>query len=389
MHEAVAPVRLEVGLRRAPRGERVGPRPCPPQVVGLLADLDDRAVRQARQHRRHLAPGHRHHDLVQHRQPLRPPAQQHERMAEAEPAERRQVGVVVALGDGDDVGERGVGRRRVLVDHQRGQRPGDLDVAPFDAVEPGVDDQPPGALVPPGGRRVRPGDVEGEPEPERAPSGAPATSSSSMQAWYARAHASVLSPSAPVRNRAIANRSRSSTASGAAPSAAPSATTASPHLRCAHASRPLSSVPATRTVSPTTARSAHHRGPDPQDGWHAACRRETPVGGRQARRQGRRGIDDVRRCVESVRRRGGGPRPAGDVARARRRGARHPADDGLAGDVPPAAGRAARRARSSWSSSAPCAPRAPATTGPTPTRPGSPSSARCCGPPASTSCRRW
>jgi hypothetical protein len=59
-----------VGLARAPVGQRRGPLLRPARLVGVLAAEDHPAVDHARDDRRHLSGGHRHHRLVEHRESL-------------------------------------------------------------------------------------------------------------------------------------------------------------------------------------------------------------------------------------------------------------------------------------------------------------------------------
>ena len=110
VHEALAPVRHEIGLRGAPMVERLGPLGRPPQVEHVHARLDDGAVDDPRRDRRHLAGGHGHHHLVEQAHARGGVAQRERRLAAAEHPEREEILVVESLGDGDDLVGELVGR---------------------------------------------------------------------------------------------------------------------------------------------------------------------------------------------------------------------------------------------------------------------------------------
>ena len=69
MHEALAAVEHEVGLRFTPVAQCRRPLVHPSQIEQLLARLDDGAIHVADRDRRHLTSSDRHHGLVEQRQP--------------------------------------------------------------------------------------------------------------------------------------------------------------------------------------------------------------------------------------------------------------------------------------------------------------------------------
>ena len=89
----------EVGLRGTPVRERGRPFLCPPDVEDRIAILDGRAVHHPGHRRRHLAGGYADHRLVEEADPAVELAHRDQRLAAAQPPERRQVGVTEALGD--------------------------------------------------------------------------------------------------------------------------------------------------------------------------------------------------------------------------------------------------------------------------------------------------
>ena len=103
VHEALPPVRHQVGLRRTPATERLGPLRGAAQVEGVHATLDHRAVDDARRHRRHLVGAERHHDLVEEPHAAGEVAGGDRRLAAREQPERQDVAVAEPPTDRHDL----------------------------------------------------------------------------------------------------------------------------------------------------------------------------------------------------------------------------------------------------------------------------------------------
>ncbi len=102
VHEALPAVRHEVGLRRAPVVEGLGPFGGAAQLEDVDTRLDHRAVDDAGRDRRDLARRHRHHRLVHRAQPGGELAARQRRLPAAEQPERQHVAIPARVGDGDD-----------------------------------------------------------------------------------------------------------------------------------------------------------------------------------------------------------------------------------------------------------------------------------------------
>ena len=99
MNEAAAGERLQVGLPVAPASQRRSPLPRAAHLVHLLQGEDHAAVDDARDLRRELARGDRHHGLVEEREAVLDPARFDEHLTAGVTGERSSVGVPEALGD--------------------------------------------------------------------------------------------------------------------------------------------------------------------------------------------------------------------------------------------------------------------------------------------------
>jgi hypothetical protein len=238
VHEALTPVRHETGLRRAPPVERGGPLPGTAQVEGLLTGVDDGAVHDSRHDRRGLAGGDRHHRLVEQAHAVRRAARPQERLAPTDRPESGQVPVAEALRQLAGFAE--ALERAVEVAARDGhQGLGEQQVPPFHAVEPVLVHEGPRTGQPAAPWAISPRWTRPKPA-QNAHRTACSGADRSSQAWWARVHASVLSPSRPVRYEATASRSRSSGSSGVTPAtaAALSCSYASGHSRRSKARRP-------------------------------------------------------------------------------------------------------------------------------------------------------
>ena len=99
VHEAPAAERNEIGLRVAPRRERLRPLLGTTQVEDLLEGIDRGAVHDPDDDRRDLAGRDRQHRLIEQRDAARHLRHVDERLSTAHPGQRREIGVAEALGD--------------------------------------------------------------------------------------------------------------------------------------------------------------------------------------------------------------------------------------------------------------------------------------------------
>ena len=146
MHQALAPVRHQAGLRLAPTGQRRRPLPGPAHVEDLLARLDHRAIDEPGEDRRHLAGRHRDHHLIEQGHPIRRFSHADQSPALAHPAVNRQVLVAEADADTRRPLERGMGSRWILVKGLN--RDGQEQIPPLHTVVVHLVEQPLGSGEP-------------------------------------------------------------------------------------------------------------------------------------------------------------------------------------------------------------------------------------------------
>jgi hypothetical protein len=126
VHQAVAAVRDQVGLRGAPAGQGGRPLLRAAHLEDLLARLDRGAERETGDERRHGSGVDRDHHLVERLQAFAAAAELDEALAAAQPAQRHAVGIAQAVGMALGLIEHVQGGRILAGDHlRRGRLPED------------------------------------------------------------------------------------------------------------------------------------------------------------------------------------------------------------------------------------------------------------------------
>ena len=113
--------------------QRFGPLVRSPEVEDATAAVDDRAVDQARDDGSDLPRGHGDHVLVEQGDAGADLSEGEQRLAAAQPAQGRKVGITKASGDVDHAPEH-LARAFDVALHQGLQRGRDHQVAELDAV---------------------------------------------------------------------------------------------------------------------------------------------------------------------------------------------------------------------------------------------------------------
>ena len=168
VHEALAAVGDEVGLRVAPIAERSRPLLGAPQIEVFLAQFDHGAVDDAGHDRRDLAGGDRDHRLVEQRHPLAVTPVGDECLARAEAAEGGEVVVTAACAGGSCLLE--ADERRVRVAGDEGdERISAVEVARSTRTGPCRSEELAATREPAMGRCQLSTEHQTDPQPEDAP----------------------------------------------------------------------------------------------------------------------------------------------------------------------------------------------------------------------------